>query len=105
MRSDGTDPDLVRCAEENCSNIAAGHVFVIVMEDIFPVNCMNNIKAVPEVCCIFAATANKIKVVIAEEDKRRGIIGVIDGEAPLGSESDAEKEERRRFLRTIGYKR
>ncbi len=105
VRAEGTDPELKRCAIENMERIAAGHVFLIVMRDAYPVNILNRIKEVPEVCSIFCATANDLEVVVAESSKGRGVIGVIDGQGPLGVENDEDVKERKDFLRKIGYKR
>jgi len=105
VRSDGNDQELKGCAIENAKRIAAGHVFIIVMRDAFPINTLNRIKEVPEVCSIFCATANELEVVVAESSNGRGVIGVIDGQGPLGVESDEEVKERKEFLREIGYKR
>ena len=105
IRVEGNDPELRSCAVKNAQNIAAGHTFVIVMRDCYPVNVLRSIKDVPEVCSIFCATANDIDVVVAENDRGRGIIGVIDGKPPQGVENDEKTKERREFLRKIGYKR
>lgn len=105
VRFDGTDQDLVGAASRNATAIGAGHSFVVLLGNCYPINVLNAIKSVPEVCCIFCATANKVKVVVAEEGEQRGVVGVLDGEKPLGLEKDADKKWRRDFLRDIGYKR
>jgi len=105
VRSDGTDQDLVKAASRNVTAIGAGHSFVVLLGNCYPINVLNAIKSVPEVCCIFCATANKVKVVVADEGEQRGVVGVLDGEKPLGLEKDADKKWRRDFLRDIGYKR
>jgi adenosine/AMP kinase len=108
IRSEGNDIDLKKLAEKNASNIGAGHSFIIFMKDCYPLNVLNEIKKVPEVCSIFCATANPTKVVIAESKNGsgtgRGIIGVIDGFIPKGLEGNEEIAWRKKFLRDIGYK-
>ncbi|MDF3340448.1 adenosine-specific kinase [Mycolicibacterium septicum] len=104
VRRSGNDPDLVELALRNALAIAAGHTFVIFLREGFPVNVLNPIKAVPEVCSIFCATANPVDIVVAVTPLGRGIAGVIDGESPLGAESDDDVEARRDLLRAIGYK-
>jgi len=105
IRSDGTDPELIKLAEKNAEKIGAGHSFIVFLRECYPINVLNRIKEVPEVCHIFAATANPLKVVIAEEEQGIGILGVIDGEKPKGIETRDHKKERKEFLRKIGYKR
>lgn len=104
VRRSGNDPDLVELAVRNALAIAAGHTFVIFLREGFPVNVLNPIKAVPEVCSIFCATANPVDIVVAVTPLGRGIAGVIDGEPPLGVESDDDVAARRDLLRAIGYK-
>jgi len=108
IRSIGNDNELQKLAEENAMNISAGHSFIIFMKDSFPLNFLNSIKNVPEVCNIFCATANPTKVVIAQSkhssEKARGILGVIDGFVPKGIENKDEIKWRKDFLRKIGYK-
>lgn len=104
VRRSGNDPDLVELAVRNALAIAAGHSFVIFLRYGFPVNVLNPIKAVPEVCSIFCATANPVEVLVAVTPRGRGIAGVIDGEPPLGVESDDDVVARRDLLRAIGYK-
>ena len=104
-RFDGNDEALTQAAVRNASAISAGHTFVVVMTGGFPINVLGRIKDVPEVCGIFCATANAVQVIVAQSEQGCGIVGVIDGEAPKGVESPADKEARHGFLRKIGYKR
>jgi adenosine/AMP kinase len=95
---------LVELAKKNALALSAGHVFLIFLGNIFPVNVLNAIKAVPEVCRIFCATANPVEVILAETELGRGVLGVVDGMKTQGVEGDKEVAERKAFLRTIGYK-
>jgi adenosine/AMP kinase len=104
VRSAGNDEELVRLAVANASAIAAGHSLVVFLREGFPVNVLNQIKQVPEVCRIFCATANPVEVLIAETEQGRGIIGVVDGEPPLGVETEEDVAARHDLLRKIGYK-
>lgn len=104
VRRSGNDPELVELAVRNASAIGAGHSFIVLLRDGFPVNVLNQIKLVPEVCRIYCATANPVQVIIGETDAGRGIIGVVDGGTPLGVESEADVVARKRLLRDIGYK-
>ncbi len=104
-RVDGNDEGLKALAGKNATAVAAGHIFVVVMRDGYPINILGRIKEVPEVCSIFCATANPVQVVVAESEQGRGVLGVIDGFPPQGVETPADVEKRRGFLRTIGYKR
>jgi adenosine/AMP kinase len=104
VRSSGNDDRLVELAVRNALAVGAGHTFVVFLEDGYPVNVLNTLKQVPEVCAVFCATANPIEVVVAETELGRGIVGVIDGAAPLGVETDADVADRKALLRTIGYK-
>jgi len=104
-RADGNDDALKALAIRNASAIAAGHTFVVVMRDGYPINVLGRIKDVPEVCGIFCATANPVQAVVAESELGRGVLGVIDGEPPKGVENPDDVEKRRGFLRMIGYKR
>ncbi len=104
LRTEGTDPELVDLAVRNMERIASGHTFMIFMRDAFPINVLDRIRTVPEVCNIFCATANPVSVVVARNGRGGGILGVIDGCAPLGVEDDEAKAKRRDFLRMIGYK-
>ncbi len=104
VRRSGNDPELVELATRNALAIGAGHCFVIFLRDGFPVNILNPIKAVPEVCSIYCATANPVEVVVAATPLGRGIVGAIDGEPPLGVETGEDVVDRRNLLRAIGYK-
>ncbi len=104
VRWSGNDAGLIELAKKNALSIGAGHSFIIFMENGFPINILNTIKNVPEVCRIFCATANPAEVVVAETEAGRGILGVIDGLKTKGVESDADVERRKQFLRKIGYK-
>jgi hypothetical protein len=105
VRWTGTDADLIELARKNALAIGAGHSFIVFLgQGFYPVNVLNAIKAVPEVCRIFCATANPTQVLIAETDQGRGIIGVVDGFPPLGVEGEEDIQERKNLLRAIGYK-
>lgn len=105
VRVSGTDDDLVALAAKNAMEIGAGHTFVLLLGDgVFPINVLNALKMVPEVCRIFCATANPLEVVVAETDQGRGILGVIDGASPVGIENDEHIAARKGLLRTFGYK-
>ena len=104
VRYTGTDDELVELAKKNAYAIAAGHSFILFMKGIFPINVLNTIKNVPEVCRIFCATANPVDVVIAETEQGRGILGVIDGFASKGIETDNDIQDRKALLRKFGYK-
>jgi adenosine/AMP kinase len=105
VRWSGTDPAMIELAQRNAQAIGAGHSFIIFLgEGFFPVNVVNVIKAVPEVVNIFCATSNPVEVIVAETGQGRGILGVVDGELPLGIEADDEIAWRKSFLRKIGYK-
>ncbi len=105
VRRDGTDPELEKTAVENALAIGAGHSFVILLGNAFPVNVLSKIRDCHETVCIYCATANAVEVVVACSEQGAGILGVIDGASPLGVESDADRRNRIDFLRTIGYKR
>ena len=104
VRRSGNDAELVDVAVRNAEAIGAGHVFVVLLRDGFPVNVLNALKLVPEVCGIFCATANPLEVIVAETELGRGVVGVIDGLPPAGIESDADEADRKTLLRRIGYK-
>ena len=104
VRKSGTDDALTELAVKNAEAIGAGHMFIIFLDGTFPINVLNQIKDVPEVCHIFCATANPVQVIIAESEQGRGILGVIDGYSPKGIETEKDIEDRKNFLRTIGYK-
>lgn len=105
VRSEGNDGELIKAAEENALAIGCGHSFLVFMRNAYPINVLNAVKNVQEVCGIFCATSNPVEVIVAETKQGRGILGVIDGESPAGIEGSEDKEERKSFLRTIGYKR
>ncbi|MCI0473211.1 MAG: adenosine-specific kinase [Ignavibacteria bacterium] len=105
IRSEGNDPDLIKLAEENAYNLSCGHTFFIALKNAFPINVLHQVKSVQEVCSIYCATANPVQVIIAESEQGRGILGVIDGEKSKGIETEKDKQERKDFLRKIGYKK
>ena len=105
VRCDGSDPELTKLAQECASRIGAGHSFAVVLNGAFPINVLNRLKSVEEVASIFCATSNPVIVLVADTPKGRGVLGVIDGVSPNGVETEQDKEERRAFLRKIGYKR
>jgi len=105
IRADGNDQGLTKAAVDAAQAIGAGHVFVLYLRDSYPINVLDRIKGCPEVCRVFCATANPLEVVVAQSGQGRGVMGVIDGAPPVGVEADADREWRRGFLRTIGYKR
>ena len=104
IRRSGNDDALVRAAVAAAQAIAAGHCFVVFLWDGFPINVLNQFKAIPEVCGLFCATANPLEVLVAETESGRGVVGVIDGQPPLGVESDEDVTARLDLLRTIGYR-
>lgn len=104
VRYSGTDNDLTELAKQNAYQLAAGHCFIIFMRDAFPINFLNTLQQVPEVCGIFCATANPVEVVIAETEQGRGIMGVIDGFSSKGIETEENIKDRKGLLRAIGYK-
>lgn len=104
VRASGNEPRLVELAKKNASAIGAGHSFIIFMEGGFPVNILNTIKNVPEVCRVFCATANPVEVIIAATEQGRGILGVVDGFTVKGPETEKDVVTRKEFLRKIGYK-
>jgi len=104
IRSEGTDPKLKKLAEENALEIAAGHSFIILLENAYPINVLNAVKNIPEVCTIYCASANPVEVVVVEGEAGRGILGVIDGSLPKGIENAEDVAWRHDFLRKIGYK-
>jgi uncharacterized protein len=104
VRFAGNDVKLIELAQKNALTLSCGHAFIIFMEGGFPINILNTVKNVPEVCQVFCATANPVEVVVAESEQGRGILGVIDGEKTRGIERDADIQTRMGFLRKIGYK-
>jgi len=105
IRTEGNDEELIAHSSRTLQAIGAGHVFCIVLKNAFPVNVLNQVKSCPEVCRVFCATANPLEVVVASSGQGKGIVGVIDGFPPKGVETEADRAQRRQFLRTIGYKR
>ncbi len=104
VRVEGNDPELKKFASENALEIAAGHSFIIFLKNAYPINVLNAIKNLPEVCTIYCASANPVEVIVAETETGRGILGVIDGLKPKGIESNEDILWRKEFLRQIGYK-
>jgi hypothetical protein len=104
VRHSGTDNELITLAQQNALTIGAGHSFIIFLRDMFPVNILNAIRIVPEVCRIFCATANPVEVVVAQTEQGRAILGVVDGFSPKGIEGEQDIAKRKSFLRAIGYK-
>jgi len=104
IRHSGTDKDLENLAIKNAEKIGAGHSFVLILGNAFPINIMKSLKAVDEVLYLYAATANPLKVIVVEDGEQRGIIGVLDGEKPLGVEGEKDISDRKDLLRKIGYK-
>jgi hypothetical protein len=104
VRTEGNDNELLNLAAENAFNIGCGHSFIIIIRNAYPINVLKAIKDVYEVCNIFCATANPVEVIIAETELGRGILGVVDGEKPKGIETEKDKQDRKAFLRKIGYK-
>jgi len=104
-RSEGNDDELRKAAISNVQAIGAGHVFVLILRNAYPINVLNVVQNVPEVCSIFCATSNPIEVIVAKNQQGRGVMGVIDGSPPKGVEGPAEIAARKELLRKIGYKR
>jgi adenosine/AMP kinase len=105
IRSDGNDEALRETAIRNARTLAAGHVFVLMLQNAFPINLLNALRNVPEVCSIFCATANPVQVVLAKSEQGQGVLGVIDGSSPRGVEGEEDVAWRHDLLRKIGYKR
>jgi len=104
VRWSGTNDEMLELAKKNALALSAGHCFVVFLQNTFPVNVLNSIKMVPEVCRIYCATANPVQVIIAETDEGRGIMGVIDGAKTKGIENDEQIADRKALLRRFGYK-
>jgi uncharacterized protein len=104
IRRSGNAADLVELAVATAEAIAAGHSFVVFLRDGFPVNVLNQIKQVPEVCTVFCATANPVEILVAQTELGRGIVGAVDGQPPAGVETAADETARKALLRRIGYK-
>ncbi len=104
VRYEGTDEKLVKYAVENCKNIGAGHSFIIMLRNAYPINVLNALKNVQEITRIMVASANPLQVIVGETEQGRAIIGIVDGYPPLGVEDEERRKERKEFLRKIGYK-
>lgn len=104
VRRSGNDPALVELSTRAALAVGAGHCFVVFLREGYPVNVLNQVKAVPEVCRVYCATANPVQVVIAETEQGRAVLGVVDGGAPLGVERESDVRDRKELLRRIGYK-
>jgi len=104
VRAEGNDEELRQAAIHNALAIAAGHIFVVVLRNAYPINLLHRIREAPEVCSVFCATANPVEVIVAEGEQGRGVLGVIDGFSPKGVETPADVAERKVLLRKIGYK-
>ena len=105
IRTDGNDETLKKAAADNAMMAGAGHAFIVLLKDAFPINVLNAIKSCPEVCRVFCATANPLEVIVAETDQGCGIVGVVDGFSPKGIETEMDAVARKEFIRKIGYKR
>ncbi|MCX5715612.1 MAG: adenosine-specific kinase [Candidatus Omnitrophica bacterium] len=105
VRTEGNDEQLRKCAADNALQIGAGHCFVVILQNAFPINVLNAVKNLQEVCNVYCASANAIEIIVAETEQGRGIMGVIDGAAPKGIEGADGIKWRKDFLRKIGYKR
>ena len=104
VRIEGTDEELKKLAGENALNIGCGHSFIILMKESYPINFLNSLKNITEVCAIYCATANPVEVIIAESESGRGVMGVIDGLKPKGLENNEDITWRKDLLRKFGYK-
>jgi len=104
IRSEGNDPEMVEVARENASDLAAGHSFVIAVKHAYPIQFLNAVKGCQEVCTIYCATANPVEVIVAQTGQGRGIMGVIDGSTPAGTEDEDGVRWRKTLLRDFGYK-
>jgi adenosine/AMP kinase len=104
-RAEGNDDELRQAAIRNAQALAAGHIFVLILRNAYPINLLNVVQNIPEVCSIFCATANPVEVIVAKTAQGRGVLGVVDGSPPKGIEGSADITARKEFLRKIGYKR
>ena len=104
IRRSGNDEELVTLAVRNAEAVGAGHSFIVFLRDGFPVNVLNALKLVPEVCTIFCATANPVEIIVVQTELGRGVIGVVDGLVPTGVETQTDETDRKALLRQIGYK-
>ena len=105
IRTEGNDPELLEAAARNAREVGAGHAFYLLLRGAYPINLLAAVKQCPEVACVFCASANPVQALVAETEQGRGVLGVVDGVPPRGVEDDAARNERREFLRRIGYKR
>ncbi|MEW5976599.1 MAG: adenosine-specific kinase [Acidobacteriota bacterium] len=104
VRREGNDPEMLKAAVENILAVGAGHAFLILLRNAFPINVLNAVKMCPEVCSVYCATANPVEVIVAESAQGRGILGVVDGFSPKGVESDQDVMARKQMVRKFGYK-
>lgn len=104
IRAEGNDEVLKEAAIRNARALSCGHVFVILMQGAFPINVLNAVKMCPEVCSVFCATANPLQVIVAQTEQGSGVVGVVDGFSPKGTEKQVDVQARKKFLRDIGYK-
>ena len=104
VRASGTDPELVELAKKNAFALSAGHAFIVFLRGVFPINVLNAVKSVQEVCAIYCASANPVEVIVAETEQGRGILGVVDGFRSKGIETDQDVVSRKELLRRFGYK-
>jgi hypothetical protein len=104
VRCEGNEESLKETAERNALNVGAGHTFVVLLKEGFPINFLNAIKGCQEVCTIHCATANPVQVIVAETGQGRGVLGVIDGSSPKGMEQEKDRKSRKDLLRKFGYK-
>lgn len=105
IRVESNDENLLRAAIQNAQSIAAGHLFVVLVRDAYPINLLSRIRDCFEVCTIFCATANPVEVIVVQTEQGRGVLGVVDGSSPGGVETDDDRKRRHEFVRKIGYKR
>lgn len=103
IRHDGNDPSLEETAIRNAMAIGAGHTFVILIKEAFPINVMTSLKNIYEICCIYCATANPVQVITTSTEQGKAVLGVVDGMSPLGVEEPKHRDIRRKFLKDIGY--
>jgi uncharacterized protein len=104
VRKEGSDVELVQVAANNLREVGAGHAFLVVLRNAYPINVLNAIKACQEVCSVFCASANPVEVIVAETAQGRGVLGVVDGSSPLGVEGDDDVKHRKELLRRFNYK-
>ena len=104
VRCEGNDEELKKIATENASRLGCGHSFIVFLKNAYPINVLRNIKQIPEVCTIHAATANSLEVIVVETEQGKGILGIVDGFKMKGIETEKERTIRKDFLRKIGYK-